>query len=135
MIHLVTTPYYIIERYPGRSVIRVGRTPLAYENAEAIDRDFALIHAAMDAIDRPRFGLLVDLRDGPLRTDPAFDNSMAQHRKKLLSGFARVAVLVKSALGRLQVQRHNRVDATPAEVFDDETAALAHAMGRPSIPR
>ena len=79
--------------------------------------------------DRSRYRLLVDLREGPFRTDRAFEERFEKFRAEMLRGYARTAILVRSAVGKLQVQRHAREDATPLQVFDDEGAALAFLAG------
>ena len=74
----------------------------------------------------PTWSLLIDSREGPARNDPAFEELLARVRGPIVSRFARSAVLVQSAVGRLQVARYAREDRASPGVFTDEAAALAY---------
>jgi hypothetical protein len=50
--------------------------------------------------------LLVDLREAKGRNDASFEASMARFRQAMFRGFPKIVVLVRSAIGKLQVQRH-----------------------------
>jgi len=69
-------------------------------------------------------GLLIDLREGPLRNDPAFDAAVSEHRPRVFEGFHVGAVLVRTLSGKIQLSRHERVDRV-YRVFDDEAEVLA----------
>jgi hypothetical protein len=74
--------------------------------------------------------LLVDLRSSPVRNDPEWEQAASQLRPKLFGGFPRVAVLVKTAVGALQVKRYARDDGLDLHIFHDEEKALAFLEGR-----
>ena len=61
---------------------------------------------------------------GPLRSDPAFDEVVREHRPRVFEGFHIGAVLVRTLSGKIQLTRHERVDRV-YRVFDDEAEALA----------
>src|SRR5262249_53142624 len=86
-------------------------------------------YAMFDAVGRPVHRLLVDLREAPANNDPGFEVAMRPVREELLRGFARVAVVVKTAAGSLQTQRHAREDKLPFRVFLDLEEARAF-LGR-----
>jgi hypothetical protein len=72
----------------------------------------------------------VDLRRARARNDPEFERAMEPHRKRMFEGFARRAIIVKSAVGRLHVQRHARQDGnTDLQVFLEAPSAIAFAGG------
>ena len=72
-----------------------------------------------------------DLRDGPMRSDPEFENRSRTQQLRTLAGFARVAVLVRTAVGKLQVSRARRESGHSTEgIFHDEAEALAY-LARP----
>ena len=50
---------------------------------------------------------------------------MKRLRPRLFGGFERVALLVRSAVGLLQIQRHLREDGVSAHVDTDEAALMA----------
>lgn len=107
-------------------LVRCHRTTRPYETAAQIDDAYGRVQAAYTEIDRPRAVLLVDLRDARGRNDPAFEKRLAAHRKAQLTGFRRAAVLVRSAVGKMQVERLMREDGLDLPVFHDEAAALRY---------
>jgi hypothetical protein len=89
--------------------------------------------AAGDTVLRlPRLpgGLLFDLREGPLRSDQAAEEMFERIRSRVddfFGRFARVAVLVRTAVGELQISRRLRErGGRPQRIFYDEGAALAY---------
>jgi sulfite reductase alpha subunit-like flavoprotein/cytochrome b involved in lipid metabolism len=75
-------------------------------------------------------GAVVDTRQAPPRNDVAFEAAMRRMREQVCRTYARVAVIVVSAAGALQVSRLGRDDEAPTLVTHDEDAALRFAMGR-----
>ena len=63
------------------------------------------------------------MRDGPLRNDSAFESASAD-LAKLQSRFDRTAMLVKTAVGALQMSRLQRERNIRLNVFSDEKDAL-----------
>jgi hypothetical protein len=71
--------------------------------------------------------LLLDLRAGPPgRNDPEFERASEKWRETLARDLERVAILVRTAAGRLHVQRLGREVGSAPAVFMDEAEALAH---------
>lgn len=126
-MNLLSNPWFELSRMPER-VVRVARTATPFETAEDLERAHQEVGRALDALPRSRLGVLVDLRQAPARNDPEFERLMPGHRRRIFEGFARRAVLVQSAVGKLHVQRHARTDGFPdLKVFTDEAAAFAFA--------
>ena len=107
-------------------VIRAIRTAEPYTGLDEVHASFVELRRRLGALplDRARHALLVDLRDGPLRSDPAFDEVAREHRPRVFEGFFIGAVLVRTLSGKIQLTRHERVDRV-YRVFDDEAEAIA----------
>ena len=114
--------------------LRLQRTALGYEDLSALEAEYQTLVAAQLSV-RPRTGttkgLLVDLRAATGRNDPGFERVMDAWRKKSLLGFAPLVVLVRSALGKLHVQRHMRADGLDATVLNDPERAARLAASPP----
>lgn len=108
-------------------IVRLIRTPAPYTSAEqARDCHVELLQRVLSrGLDRARCGQLVDLRDGPLRTDPAFEEAIREPRARLFEGIGASAVLVRTLSGKLQLHRMERTDGV-YRTFDDEDEALAY---------
>ncbi|HEX8951041.1 MAG TPA: hypothetical protein VF997_05370 [Polyangia bacterium] len=69
---------------------------------------------------------LVDLRGGPPgRNDPEFERASEDWRKALAENLDRVAILVRTAVGKLHIHRLAREVGRAPAVFMDEAEALA----------
>lgn len=75
------------------------------------------------------YRLLLDVRDGPSRNDPEYEKGLASLRKQVVVRFERVAILVRSQMGKLHVTRLAREDGVRLQAFQDETAAIAYLCG------
>jgi hypothetical protein len=116
--------YHRAEQLAGTTIIVVRRSGVPFSSSEDIDRYFDALNDAVDRIDRSRHELLVDIRAAIGRNDAAFELAFEPHRTRLERGFRRVAVLVSSPAGRLQVQRHALQDRLAVRAFQDEAEAL-----------
>lgn len=96
------SPHYVLE--PFGAGHRLTRTEQAFENLA----ELAAAHdALLPQLTRLRSApLLVDLREAKGRNDPSFEQAMAAYRRTMFQGFPAVVVLVRTAIGKLQVQRH-----------------------------
>lgn len=114
-------------------LIRVLRTSVDIETLEQIDEAWGTVMRVLMPIDKPSHVLLIDMRNARPRNDEAFERSVAQYRASTVRGFSRVAVLVKSVSGELQVQRHVREDRLgEVEIFGLEQEALDWLEGGPA---
>lgn len=97
-----------------------------------VDEVPAAFHAFADVlagIPRGDWSVMLDMRDAPLRNDEDFERAMGQQLMVLMSGFRRRALLVKTAVGALQVNRAARSvwgndDDTQPSIFRDEAEAM-----------
>jgi hypothetical protein len=107
-------------------IVRIARSSEQFVTTEDARDSYAGLWQQIHALplDRGRHGLVVDLRDGPQRSDPAFEEATKDHRARVFEGFRAGAVLVRTLSGKLQLGRHERTDRA-YRAFDDEAEALA----------
>lgn len=104
---------------PKRLLVCV-RTERPFATLMELHAAFALLFSAMDGLGRSKYLLLCDIRRAIGRNDPAFEEAMSKVRPRWLGGFRRVAVLVKSALGSMQIKRYARDDGIERLISSDE---------------
>ncbi len=90
-------------------------------------RSFDGFYAALGGGETSAFRLLIDLRASVGRNDSEFEEKLTERRRELFRRFERTAVLVRSAIGRMQVQRHVDEDGFSGvvKVFSSEPDAMA----------
>lgn len=127
-----STPFYRVELDPDGTLVRIERTPRAYEVVGEIEEEAERIGGILDSLGRAGRGLLIDSRRGPTpRPDEAFERAHAEVRAAVSRGFPRVAVLVSSAVGKLQVNRLAQGEGRGAmRAFDREAEAESYARGQ-----
>ncbi len=115
--------FNVISFDASTGVLRFARTATHYPNKPAVIAAIAMLDAPSARVGARR--LLLDSRLAPLRTDPEFEEASRTHFQPLLDRFDRVAVLVATATGKLQIRRIQREDRISLQMFDDEAKALA----------
>lgn len=105
------------------------RSSTPFESTDDCEAGWSEAVAVLNALDRASLRVLVDLRDGPMRSDEAFEQIGQRYRRGLTDGFERAALLVRTKAGRLQLSRHQREQQFSVGIFDDEEEALAHLHG------
>jgi len=105
-------------------VVVVARTAEPSGSA-SVAEVFGPAEDALNGIQRENFGLLVDVRSAPGRNDAEFEKNFEPYRRRIQAGFRRVAVVVATQHGKLQVQRYAREDGLSNAAFDDYQAAVA----------
>jgi hypothetical protein len=128
-MELGRTKYWTIEAQPGTSIFRLRRNSLVTESLEDMERDNAALIAALARFRPEKNDLLLDIREGPMRNDRDFEVRVRPYVLQVIERFRRVAMLVKTPVGRLQVTRMHQEAGLPVPVFIDEAAALAHLRG------
>lgn len=110
--------------------IRYTRSSVPYASLEEV-RD---VHARIATVAIPfaaqKYGILFDIRAAPSRNDDGFEAEILRILKELTGRFKCHATLVRSMVGRLQVQRmaRQRGDAG-SPVFSDEREAIELVRG------
>jgi hypothetical protein len=69
---------------------------------------------------------LMDMRNAPGRNDPEFEAATVSWRRLIGTRFPKLAILVRTQAGRLQIQRLGREDRRESHVFLDEAEALRY---------
>ncbi len=124
----------VVTREPG--FIRLRRTSLALVEAGP--------HVAVDFVERFRLlvplrerrnlGFVLDSREAPMIGDDSLFVALRPVMVQMVMEFAHVAILVQTAVGKLQATRRSRnADFFGAEqiaVFADEAQAIAYVTGR-----
>jgi hypothetical protein len=124
------TPYHLVETDGSGHILILRRTSRDYPDVWLMEQDLESVIATFDEVGRDRRKLLVDLRDGPRRNDPQFEDAMRRFRPRLFRGFRGSAIVVRTAVGALQVKRHMREDGAGVEVFHDEAEAFEYLRGQ-----
>jgi sulfite reductase (NADPH) flavoprotein alpha-component len=128
IVILSTDRYWTLEEHPEDRIVVLRRTPIPVETIEDLVSSNDRIIAMME----PRFlnyGIIVDSREAPQRNDSPFEDAMLQLRLVLSTSFARVAVLLESSTGVLQVNRIGRNDGADTFATMNEFAAVKFAKG------
>jgi hypothetical protein len=130
MIVVVDTAHFHAERDERRRLIVLRRSDSRFAIAD-MGEVFAPVEAALADVDG--WQLLLDMRRAPARPEEGFEDAMQTHMGPLMARFARRAVLVRSAVGVLQVSRVSKKlggsDDDIAVFRDDEAGALAWLTG------
>jgi PAS domain S-box-containing protein len=126
---LYTSRHWLFEEHPEQRLLVLQRTPLAWPSLSQLRAENAALLALLRTEQRP-YGLLVDMRQAPIRNDAEFEGAMADLRSKLTAHFQRVSILLDSNLGELQVTRIERDERRHATITTrSESAALKFLSG------
>ncbi|NUP04808.1 MAG: hypothetical protein HOW73_01975 [Polyangiaceae bacterium] len=131
-VELLRNRHVVITDQSASRTVCVKRTAAPFVTIPEMQATFTEICRILDDYGRATANLIVDTRDAPPRNDPEFEVAFGPLRTKMLQGFRKVAILVSTPIGRLQVQRHAREDGLPLRMFSDEDEARAYCLGRPS---
>ncbi|XXX77737.1 hypothetical protein WMF30_03045 [Sorangium sp. So ce134] len=119
-------PYTAVHHDPTQQLVFIQRFSLPYPSLAELEQNFQRIEQAIGLISRPRSLLLVDARDAPMRNDDGFDVAFGQAHARLMQGFKRTAVILRSAIGVLQVGRLSKGYVRPVGTFTRPEDALLH---------
>jgi uncharacterized protein (DUF2461 family) len=122
-------PFYEVELRPQGAIVR--RTAERYIDLSQLAPSFAALEEQFASLPPGASTLLVDLRKAVGRNDDAFETTLAPMRRELLRRFERSALLVRTTIGRLQLERYLAADAIVARVFSDEAEAMAWFLAQP----
>lgn len=129
MTVLLQNDYLMVTLDQERSIIRSIRSEIPYASPDEFIRVHTEAIESYDSLDRPSLGHLLDLRRPPMNNDPAFEAATMRTRSMLVQEFAAVAVVVRTAVGALQVNRLLREENNDdVVVLHDEDAALGYLV-------
>lgn len=115
--------FFIVDHNQSDRVYRVARTAVPFADPKDAERAFAAFDLALTTVP-PGSRLLLDLRDAPFRNDDAFETVSERARERAYARFVKVAVLVRTATGMLQMQRRHQGLPKTVGAFDDEDRAF-----------
>lgn len=115
--------FWDVQVEPGTLTVR--RTAKRSDDMAAFLRSFDGIYDLLGPRRPEQVRLFLDLREAMGRNDPDFERQLTARRQELFRHFSRACVVVRTAVGRLQVQRHIEEDGFSAyvRVFCDEDEA------------
>ncbi len=121
------TPLYVLERDVGKSYFALRRTATKIESLNDLVHQLDQIESSLVKISAAQLGILFDLRRAPIRTDPELGRIVRPYLMKYAKLFKRVAVLVKTQVGKMQATRTTKeLFGGLPHIFDDEAAAIAY---------
>jgi hypothetical protein len=120
------SPYIVLRYDQARRILVLTRLAEHYPSIDVLRETFAQMETAIAHIWRQKTYLLIDARRSPARNDTVFEAEFARLRKYFLRDMQKVATVVQTAVGVLQVARHMRVDELPPGVFTDVAEALTY---------
>ena len=111
-------------------IVKYVRSNQPYPSLDVLRDLHQKMNQALTSLPAGRRGLLLDVRQAPARNDDPFEAEITRALQAVLPQFASHAVLVKSAVGRLQAQRMAKTRGEgELSVFGDETEAIEHLRG------
>jgi hypothetical protein len=135
LVLLASLKHHDIRLDTACRLVVVQRTGESFRDLSALAECFGACQVALKGVERKHYRLLLDVRLGPAHSGEQFERAFAEQRGKLIDGFERVAALVSTAVGRLQVQRHAKEDGRELFVSSDQSAVFnylqieAHPLG------
>ncbi|MGE0789466.1 MAG: hypothetical protein AB7S26_27575 [Sandaracinaceae bacterium] len=112
-----------IERWPERRVVVVARTERRLDDPQQMAAVYRRAFE-LDSGATPDWGIVLDLRRAPGRSDATFEDAVAPLRHRARERFARMVILVATAVGELQTRRLSRQDGGDAIVARDFDEAI-----------
>jgi hypothetical protein len=125
------SPFHRVELLQQGRIIRVQRSERPYQSAADLNQERLLLGEALDKLGRTGRGLLIDSRVAPHSTDDRLHEEFRRFRLEVARGFDRIAALVRTKVGILQVNRLIADSTASVQPFDDEAAAIAYLLGEP----
>lgn len=123
-VELYRDDYVYVVANPDGIVVHMIRTSIAHPSPEILEESYLQVTRAFDRYGRTGRGLLVDVRGAIGRNEPQFEAALARARKRNDAGFARIAVLLRTQAGMLQMMRLSDEDGTLRLITMDERVAV-----------
>lgn len=117
--------FFRVEHNAPERIFRLARTAKALGDLAEVERAYATVDRVLSGVPTESM-LFLDIREAPPRNDSAFEGVVKQVRDRIFARFKRVAILTKTAAGKLQVTRMNQGLPATVAAFDDEDQAFEH---------
>lgn len=128
---LFENPWMTVTSEQAGRLVRITRTSEPFTD-EALATLKPVAESVLPPRRRRKLTLRFDTRLAPLMGDEAMERKLGAASAVLVAGFARSAVLVRTAVGKLQATRFSRANDRTTHIFDDEAAALRYLLAEPS---
>jgi hypothetical protein len=129
LVELYRDEYLVLLGDPRGPLLCQVRSERPWPSLEVLENSYAGVVAAVDRYGRRGRVMLTDMRAAPGRNDPAFEAATGAIKPRLYAGMTRIAVLVRTSIGALQIKRLVQEDGIERLVTTDEAEALAHLLG------
>lgn len=129
-IELLRNDYVVVTLECDGRIVRFRRTAQVFPSLSIAKDIYAGGRATYDRIGKTGRGLLIDSRDAIGRNDPEFEVVLGEFRSRSLPGFTDNVVLIRTAVGALQVQRHSRNTGHQRMITADERSAIEYLLAR-----
>lgn len=118
--------YVTLVADPDGIVVRMIRSTLNHPSVQAMEASYMEVARTLDRIGRKGRCLLVDTRNALGRNEPDYDVPFRRARDRIDVGFLRIAVLLRTATGMLQVMRISEEDGLVRLITMNEADAIAY---------
>jgi hypothetical protein len=125
------TEHFFASRFAGTRIISITRTGAEFQNRETMQRSFDELFPHVRRLDGEDVVVLLDLGARAPVVPPALDATFGANLVQLLGGFARVAIVVESPIGQLQMKRICSEQYLRAVLFSSDREALAWLRSAP----
>lgn len=115
-VPLVQNLFFTLRQHQAHQVVVLARTTQPFQGAAEIDQCTAELSRALPHAGRRGLRAVLDMRQSPIRVHPALDPAFERFRRETQAGFASIAVVVTTALGRVRADRLASVDGAPLRV-------------------
>ena len=122
------SPYFRVLVDDGDAIVRIIRSSEPFQNLTVVRSAWLAVIEALDRSGRANRCLLSDLREAPARNDPEFEKVVTPLIPRALAGYRRNAILVRLAVGALQLRRHTKADGIERLITSSEEEALRYLM-------
>jgi hypothetical protein len=126
MKELFSNQHFTVLAAPAAHFVRVVRTAEPFRTADEITGGWAEVSRCFDRLGRKGLLTLMDLRNAPARNDPEFEKPMTAALVAVRRDVKRIAVLVRTAVGGLQVKRVAKAAGAEEFITSSEEEALEY---------
>lgn len=131
VISHTTLPYLGLEMDRNRGLLRMTRTSLSLPDSGLVEtlKEFAKeMERVLPRPQRQMFRLLFDTRNAPKRSTSEQAELAQAEVTHFFRDFPRLAILLRTPIGVLQMRRIFRDSGLHGEVFYDEAAAIEYLL-------
>lgn len=107
-------------------IVRMIRSSAPHPSVRAMEESYLEVARAFDRYGRSGRCLLVDARNIGGRNDPDYDAAFRRARERIDAGLLRIAVLLRSQTGMLQLMRLSEEDGTVRLLTMNENDAIEY---------